>query len=208
MSHLDLSPDLLREVGQLAAEAAVVAEAPAGSPPTKDMGGRTTPDEPSPWRPPTGHSWSLHDAIVRRARGCVTDTQLRAVIVWARVSIMKAKIGPRPDPESDFERDKRILNVDVDKAPDEVAAMEGLSEKDIKDLRTRNGRNADTGRPIDEVDMSKATDAERIVRVERLHDQSVSHRLIAEKLHLTKWRVEADIRVIRARRAREQAEAA
>jgi hypothetical protein len=203
VSHFDLSPDLLREVGQLAAEAAVIAEAPA-SPANEQRGARGAPAS----KEPTGHSWSLHDAIVRRSRGCVTDTHLREVIVWAKVSITKARIGPRPEPESDFERDKRILNVDVDKAPDEVAAMEGLSEKDIRGLRTRNGRNAETGRPIDDVDMSKATDAERIVRVERLHDQSVSHRLIAEKLHLTKWRVEADIRVIRARRAREQAEAA
>jgi hypothetical protein len=197
MSHFDLAPDLLREAGQLAAEASVIAE---GQTTAWDIsGGRGVPSS----NPPAGQSWSLHDAIVARVRRCSTDTHLREAIAWAREAVDATRTQHKRNPrESKEERDHRILTDDVGKTAADVARMEGVGPQVIERLRRNNGRNPDDGRRVRRSDMSKASAEERREVIAELDAEGLSGRQIALSIKVDWNIVRADIAAIRSKLAK------
>lgn len=157
---------------QLIAKASIVAEGPGAD--FVPAGKRAYSD-----RDPSGHSWSLADAMIQRFAKCDREHELLRAIHWAEAVLERALRSPESVPESEAQRDERVLFECEGWQAERVVASEDLTLRQVWSLRIKNGRTASEGLVMEGAAMKYANKGERVRRAQELAEQGMSARQIA-----------------------------
>lgn len=176
---------LLRRARALLAAAASVSEAPGAD--FAPAGGRQYTSAP-----PTGDHESFHDRLLRSFQAASTPSELVEAIEQGERALERLRHGPATGkPETQAEREDRILNTMVGLADMEVAVLEHMHVRAVRQLRVRAGREPQYGRPAER---QWASAGERRERAALMTSAGLSTRETARLLGVSHTTVQSDLR--------------